>query len=111
MDSSTYRAKELTDLIQTDISELQERPELKKFFHNIKQVSAIGSDDVAQVWAHFVRSNLKPQNSGSYKLELFYISQNDNGLKAIVQYHFIDLNTGDSVEEFARYYDLKVFYD
>ena len=111
MDFSTYRAKELTSLIQADVKELSLRPDLKSYFEELNQIQNIGSDSIASVWAHFVNAELSPQPTGRYRLELLYISQTEDGLKAIVQYHFVDLKSGDSVEEFARYYDLKAFYD
>lgn len=109
MNTSTYKAKELAQLIASDVKELKHRPELNKYFANIKEVSPVSSeeDGIASVWARFVKAKSLVQASGQYKLELLYISQNDDGLKAIVQYHFVDLKSGDSVEEFARYYDLK----
>jgi hypothetical protein len=111
MDLSTYRAKELTSLIQADVKELSLRPDLKSYFEELYQIQNIGSDSIAGVWAHFVNADLSSKPTGRYKLELLYISQPEDGLKAIVQYHFVDLKSGDSVEEFARYYDLKAFYD
>ena len=111
MNGSTYRAQELTNLIKNDIAELSRVPNLENYFKKLKETQTIGSDSIAHVWAHFVRANIQTQPSGQFKLELLYISQTEDGLKAIVQYHFIDLKSGDSVEEFARYYDLKAIYD
>ncbi len=109
MNASTYKAKALAQLIADDVKELKHRPELNKYFNSIKEVRPISSeaDGIASVWARFVKAKPLAQPIGQYKLELLYISQNDDGLKAIVQYHFVDLKSGDSVEEFARYYDLK----
>lgn len=111
MDMSTYRSHELEHLIKADIKELSTRAELKNYFENIKFVDAIATDKISSVWASFIKTKIKEDAAGRYKLEMLFISQNDESLKAVVQYHFIDLTNGDSVEEFARYYDLKAFYD
>ena len=80
---------------------------LNQYFSSISEVKLTPTDEISSVWAYFVKPPVQVTTNGQYKLDLLFISQNDEDLKAIVQYQIVDQKTGDTVEEFARYYDLE----
>lgn len=105
---STHRSIDLESMIYADIETLSARNEIGGAFASVRNVTELAADPVAGVWTRNIEIKLASQPEPRFDLELFFISQTDDGLKAIVQYQFTDVNSGDTVQEFARYYDLGI---
>ena len=107
-----YRAKSaerLEHVWREDIQNLQHAHKLPASWDDISQVEKIPGlqDAEAASWVKSVSSPIQINPSGKYKLEILFLSQNDNGHKrAVIQHHMIHIPSGNSVWELGRTYTL-----
>ena len=105
--SSTVK---LESLWAEDINNLVETGKLPKYWDKIRVINktAPTGDKLAIQWSHEVSAPIQLNPTGDYKLEVFFLSQNESPhLKALVQMNMVHIKTGNSVWELDRTYDLK----
>lgn len=106
MNYSIKKSHILTTLIEKDFYHLNQKHEVQKYLSQLSQVTQEGTDSLSKVWAYYVRPQVPIKNDGPFRLNILYLSQADQGTKAVVQFTIIENATGNTVEEFARYYEL-----
>lgn len=108
----TYRAKSAATLERTwrtDIDNLSFSNKLPPYWKEIRIVEkfAAVNDRLAESWIKNVYPPIEINPSGKYKLEILYLSEDENQTqKAIIQHHIIHIPTGNSIWEISRKYDL-----
>lgn len=106
-DSYNYRAQMLAELWRKDIERLHSAHILPKELSNLREIEWIAPDPLAQYWSKNTELPFTPRPDGRFKLELLILSQTDDGqMIAVIQHHLIDLNSGNSIWELGRTYDL-----
>jgi len=105
--SSTER---LESLWTEDINNLAKAEKLPAHWNEIRLIerTAPTADKRATRWTHAVAVPIKVNPNGDYKLDILFVSQDESPhLKALVQMNLIHLQSGNSVWELDRTYDLK----
>lgn len=88
---------------ERDIAFLKEKQRLHEGFESLKMVEIESSDSQVRDWIEGYRPEFGIQSMGMYKLEVLLDIWNDgreNGV--IVQYHLVNLASGDTVWELGR---------
>jgi hypothetical protein len=108
----SYRAKsavKLEEIWQLDIQNLTANHKLPSYWNEIRFIEKIAAqgDSTAETWAKTVSSPIEINPNGNYKLEILFLSQEEDGKKrAVIQHHMIHIPSGNSVWELGRTYEL-----
>jgi len=88
---------------ERDLAFLKEKSRLHEGFENLKMVEFTSSDDQVRGWIEIYKPDFGIQSTGMYKLEVLLDTWNDEKEKGvIVQYHLVNLTTGDTIWELGR---------
>lgn len=99
---------QLQSLWEDDLKLLRSHKKLHKDWEKIKEVEMIGGTPTAKKWVQSLKSPLKTNPKGLYKLEVLVLSWNDQKAEgAIVQYDLIDMKSGNLVWELGRTFQFK----
>jgi hypothetical protein len=78
---------------------------------SIKQIEIKTDSSPVQEWISQVKPPVIEQPSGKFKLALLILHQiNENRYGVMIQYTLVDLESGNTVDEFARTLKLGVYY-
>jgi hypothetical protein len=102
-------SQKLERVWQEDLHNLAQAKKLPSFWFEIRSVEKVAAqeDSTAEDWALNVSTPIEINLNGKYKLEILFLSQNENGVtRAVIQHHIIHIPTGNSVWELGRTYIL-----
>lgn len=105
-DRASHRSDTLNELAQEDLKQLNQSKNLPAGIHDLYEIEKIPTDKVSKIWSSKLDLNLKTQPQGHFKLEVLVLQEESEHLTAILQYHLIHRDSGNSVWELARQYKL-----
>lgn len=108
-----YRNKKsalIEQLWSKDIERLSKNNNLPLFWRDLRIVEKMAPDEdkSAKRWIKTVSIPIEVNPKGSYKLELLFLSQEDDEHeRVVILHHIIHIPSGNSVWELGRTYSLK----
>ncbi len=98
MNRETFEAQWTRDLAQ-----LREKKLLPLGFESLKMIEFSTSDDQVRAWLEQFKPEFVMHTQGLYKLEVLIDTWADGQEKGvIIQYHLVDLASGDTIWELGR---------
>lgn len=90
-----------------DIKNLVQHNSLPAHWIDIRLIEKVAAQDdpLAENWSKSVSSPIEINPKGDYKLEVLFLSQEENGhLRAVIEHHLVHIPTGNTVWELGRTY-------
>jgi hypothetical protein len=90
-----------------DMARLAKGGHLHKGLLNLKTYEYFAATEIEKDWVKDLRVPFELKSDGSYQLEVLFISQEDEGRRAVVvQMDLVDINTNNLIWELGRTYSL-----
>ena len=108
LNSLDYEIDLLEKKWKADLKQMAQNQQLPPEFQQIKSLQVYPNSYKAALWLDHIKPPIQYNSKGNIKLEISIDSyETKDELLAIINYHFIDLASGNSIKEFGRNHYLR----